>query len=80
MRVYSIAEDLDGEIWVGTDKGIGVFYNPSAIFSGNNFDAQQILITEGEYGQYLLSEEKVKCITLMEQTENGLELKNQEFF
>ena len=64
MGVYSIAEDLDGEIWVGTDKGIGIFYNPSAIFSGNNFDAQQILITEGEYGQYLLSEEKVKCITV----------------
>ena len=64
MAVYSIAEDLDGEVWVGTDKGIGVFYNPSAIFSGNNFDAQQILITEGEYGQYLLSEEKIKCITI----------------
>ena len=64
MAVYCIAEDLDGEIWVGTDKGIGVFYNPSAIFSGDNFDAQQILITEGEYGQYLLSEEKIKCITI----------------
>ena len=64
MTVYSITEDLDGEIWVGTDKGIGIFYNPSAIFSGNNFDAQQILITEGEYGQYLLSEEKIKCITI----------------
>jgi len=64
MGVYCIAEDLDGEIWVGTDKGIGIFYNPSAIFSESNFDAQQILITEGEYGQYLLSEEKVKCITI----------------
>lgn len=64
LRTYSIAEDLDGEIWIGTDKGIGVFYNPSSVFSGNNFDAQQILITEGEYGQYLLSEEKVKCITI----------------
>ena len=64
MAVYCIAEDLDGEIWVGTDKGIGIFYNPSAIFSGTNFDAQQILIAEGEYGQYLLSEEKVKCITI----------------
>ena len=64
MRVFSITEDLDGEIWVGTDKGIGIFYNPSAMFSGNNFDAQQVLITEGEYGQYLLSEEKVKCITI----------------
>ena len=64
MGVYSIAEDLDGEIWVGTDKGIGIFYNPSAVFSGNNFDAQQILITEGDYGQYLLSEETIKCITI----------------
>tara|TARA_B110000459_G_scaffold190206_1_gene225065 strand:+ start:943 stop:3231 length:2289 start_codon:yes stop_codon:yes gene_type:complete len=64
LDVYCFAEDLDGEIWVGTDKGIGVFYNPSSVFSDNNFDAQQILITEGEYGQYLLSEEKVKCITI----------------
>ena len=64
MGVYSIAEDLDGEIWIGTDKGIGVIYNPSSVFSGDNFDAQQILITEGEYGQYLLSEEKIKCITI----------------
>ena len=64
LQTYSIAEDLDGEIWVGTDKGITVFYNPSAVFSGSNFDAQQILIQEGNYGQYLLSEEKVKCITI----------------
>ena len=64
MAVYSIAEDLNGEIWVGTDKGIGIFYNPSEIFTGNNFDAQQILIIEEEYGQYLLSEEKIKCITI----------------
>ena len=64
MGVYSMAEDLDGEIWVGTDKGIGIFYNPSAIFSGSNFDAQQVLIQEGDYGQYLLSEETIKCITI----------------
>ena len=64
LDIYCFAEDLDSEIWVGTDKGIGIFYNPSSVFSGNNFDAQQILITEGEYGQYLLSEEKVKCITI----------------
>ena len=64
LDIYCFAEDLDGEIWVGSDKGIGVFYNPSSVFSGNNFDAQQILITEGEYGQYLLSEEKIKCITI----------------
>ena len=64
MNVHSFANDLDGEIWIGTDMGITVFYNPSAIFSGSNFDAQQILIQEGDYGQYLLSEEKIKCITI----------------
>ncbi|MEC7864218.1 MAG: hypothetical protein VYB55_04065, partial [Bacteroidota bacterium] len=64
LQTYSLAEDLNGEIWVGTDKGIAVFYDPGSVFSGYNFDAQQILITEGDYGQYLLSEEKVKCITI----------------
>ena len=61
LQTYCLVEDLNGEIWVGTDQGIAVFYNPENIFSGNNFDSQQILITEGSYGQYLLSEEKVKC-------------------
>ena len=64
LQTYCFTEDLEGEIWVGTDKGITVFYDPSTIFSGYNFDAQQILITEEDYGQYLLSEEKVKCITI----------------
>ena len=62
--VYSIAEDLNGEIWIGSDKGIAVFYNPEDVFSGYNFDAQQILIQQGDYGQYLLSEEKIKCIAI----------------
>lgn len=64
LQTYSLVEDLSGEIWVGTDKGITVFYNPENIFSGYSFDSQQILITEGEYGQYLLSEEKIKCIAI----------------
>ena len=64
LQTYSLAKDLDGEIWVGTDKGIAVFYNPEDVFSGYNFDAQQILITEGGYGQYLLSEEKITCISI----------------
>lgn len=30
--VYSIAEDLDGNIWVGTDQGPAIYYNTSLIF------------------------------------------------
>lgn len=32
-QVYSIAKDLKGEIWVGTEDGIGVYFDPSAVFS-----------------------------------------------
>ena len=55
---------------MGTDKGVAVFYNPDLIFSNFNYDAQQILITEGNYGQYLLSEESVKCISVFLNAEN----------
>jgi hypothetical protein len=32
--VYSLAEDLDGNIWIGTDKGPLIYYNPERIFDG----------------------------------------------
>jgi ligand-binding sensor domain-containing protein len=31
-NIYSIAEDLDGNIWVGTDEGPAIYYNPDRIF------------------------------------------------
>ncbi len=63
-NVNCITKDRNGEIWVGTYEGVCVFNNPSLVFSGYNFDAQQILITEGNYGQYLLNTESVKCIAV----------------
>lgn len=60
--VYSIAEDLDGQIWVGTNKGIAVFYVPEAIFSSDSYDAQQILIQQDGNYQYLLETEAVSVI------------------
>jgi hypothetical protein len=62
--VYSIAEDKDGEIWVGTDKGIGVFYSPENIFNGGNFDAQQILIEQDGHVQILLETETIQAIAV----------------
>jgi len=47
--VYSFATDRDGAVWVGTDKGVAVFYNPGDIFtSGVDFDAQQILVPRND--------------------------------
>jgi ligand-binding sensor domain-containing protein len=62
--VLTMAEDKKGEIWVGTEKGLGVFYSPESIFSGDNFDAQQILVTQGLNVQYLLENETVTAIAV----------------
>lgn len=63
-EVFCIAEDLDGEIWVGTDKGIGVFYSPASVFGTDNYDAQQIKITQDGYVQNLLESEAVSVIAV----------------
>lgn len=47
--VTAFAEDLDGEVWVGTDAGLGVVYTPYNIFeNGLTYDAQPILIESSE--------------------------------
>jgi hypothetical protein len=64
-EVISIAEDKNGDIWVGTDKGISVFYNPESIFSGqNNWDAQPIYIEQDGKTQLLLQTDEVSSITV----------------
>lgn len=64
QEVYALAKDLDGNVWVGTKEGICVFYSPSAVFSGYNFDAQQIIVEENGFGQYLLESEIVSSIAV----------------
>jgi len=59
LDVFSLAEDLDGEIWVGTGKGVAVFYNPGSIFSSEGADSQQILIEQDGNVQILLETEAV---------------------
>lgn len=62
--VYCLEEDLDGEIWVGTLQGVAVYYAPQNIFTGENFDAQQILIEQDGNVQILLETETVNCIEI----------------
>jgi ligand-binding sensor domain-containing protein len=60
--VYSIAEDKDGKIWVGTAAGVHVFYSPSNMFSGSNYDAQPIKIVQDGNVELLLEKESVTAI------------------
>ena len=62
--MYSIAEDLDGDIWVGTDQGIVVYYYPENVFEDSDFHAQRIILTIGDVTQYLLNTEMITAIAI----------------
>ncbi|PLX08922.1 MAG: hypothetical protein C0596_03655 [Marinilabiliales bacterium] len=46
--VYSIAEDKDGYIWVGTNKGVVVYYNPEDVFESGTFLGNQVKIPRND--------------------------------
>jgi ligand-binding sensor domain-containing protein len=62
-NVKAIVKGKDGQIWIGTETGIAVFYNPNLVFDGGpNADAQQIIIDDGSDIGYLLGNEVVNDI------------------
>jgi hypothetical protein len=64
--VYSLAEDLDGNIWVGTDQGPAVYYNPDKIFEDDP-RAFRIIIPRDDgtgLGDYLLKSEIITSIAV----------------
>ncbi len=60
-KVYAIAEDKEGEIWIGTEEGLAVIRNTSGIFDGEA-KAERIIIEQDENAQYLLETEVIKTI------------------
>jgi ligand-binding sensor domain-containing protein len=64
--VFSIAEDLDGNIWVGTSSGPVVFYSPGQVFDEDIY-AEQITIPRNDgsgLGDLLLSTETITAIAI----------------
>ncbi len=62
--VSAVCEDLTGHIWVGTAQGIAVFYNPENVFTGSNWDSQQILIEQDGHVQILLENDRITGIAV----------------
>ncbi|MFT5969571.1 MAG: hypothetical protein ACI8ZO_000059 [Flavobacteriales bacterium] len=62
--VKCLAEDLDGEIWVGTSQGLAVIYNPEFIIENDNIEAQPILINDNGVVNQLLENEGVQAIAV----------------
>ena len=65
-NVFSISEDRDGNIWVGTDQGPAVYYNPGKVFS-SDLKAARIKIPRNDgsgLADYLLGTETVTTIAV----------------
>ena len=63
LNVQCITEDFDGQIWIGTEKGVQVLYSPDGVYSGYpNFQKIQIEL-EGNL-QYLLETEMVTAMAV----------------
>lgn len=56
--LYSIAEDLNGAIWLGTSKGVAVYNNPTRIWGSDNLYATQpsLDLNDGLYHPLLATE------------------------
>ena len=64
--VFSIAEDLDGNIWLGTDNGPVVYYNPERIFDGD-ISGFRIKVPRNDgsgLADYLLGTETITAISV----------------
>lgn len=62
-EITTFVEDLDGEIWFGSNQGVGVIYNPSNIFSGSE-TVQPVYIQQDGQTQLLLENEKITSIAI----------------
>jgi len=65
-NIYSIAEDLDGNIWVGTDQGPAIYYNANKIFDEDP-RAFRVIIPRNDgtgLGDYLLKSEIITSIAV----------------
>ena len=64
--VYSIAEDLDGNIWIGTDQGPLIYYNPEKVFD-NDIKASRITVSRNDgsgFADYMLGTESITSIAV----------------
>jgi hypothetical protein len=64
--VYSIAEDLDGSIWIGTDQGPLIYYNTENVFT-TDLKAARIKIPRNDgtnLADYVLKTETITSIAV----------------
>lgn len=62
--VYCMAEDKEGNMWVGTAQGIAVYYCPGSVTTSNRCDADLIKVERDGYIGFLFGTESVRAIAV----------------
>ena len=68
--VNAMVQDMDGNIWIGTNKGIKVIYDASRAFANGGegqtsaVNCSNITITNGDFYEYLMAYENVTSIVV----------------
>ncbi|MCU4175897.1 two-component regulator propeller domain-containing protein [Carboxylicivirga sp. N1Y90] len=66
-KIYCLAEDKSGYVWIGTDKGVLVYYRPWAIFQEDYPVASRIKVPRNDgsnEADYLLEKEIITCMAV----------------
>lgn len=62
--VNCLEEDQNGAIWIGTEIGLTVLFNPLAAFQGGDYDTRPILVEQGGNVELLLGAEAITAIKI----------------
>ena len=68
--VNAMVQDRDGNIWIGTNKGIKVIYDGFRAFQNGGdgetspVNCNNITITNGSFAEYLMAYENITCIAV----------------
>ena len=61
-NVICMALDKNGEMWIGTDKGLCIISDPTAVFKNRNYDARQLIFNTGSFNSIFLGTDAILCI------------------
>jgi ligand-binding sensor domain-containing protein len=64
-NVLCMALDNNGEMWIGTDAGLCIISDPTAVFSNDSrrsYDARQLIFNTGSFNSIFLGTDAIYCI------------------
>ena len=71
-RIEAIHQDREGNLWIATDEGVAVDYEPGSFFDREDYRPNRIRLTIEGYTQYIMRDNRV--------TDIGVDPANQKWF